>query len=135
MGPKQDIIAELAKSAQARDMILGVSSHRAEHWWFRDGGRKFDSDVNDPRYERLHGPAMMASPAVDHTESAWRSKEWLHVNGEAIYIYNTRHWYTIGEGSTKVAEGHVREHEDKPFTAEDIRFTVGGNNQYASCLG
>lgn len=29
----------------------------------------------------------------------------------------------------------MREHEDEPFTAEDIRFTVRGNNLYAICLG
>ena len=27
-----------------------LSSHRAEHWWFFDGGMKFDSDVKDPRF-------------------------------------------------------------------------------------
>src|SRR5690606_16718146 len=77
MGPKRDIVAELAKSAQAQDMIIGVSNHRAEHWWFMDGGRKFDSDVIDLRYEEFYGPAVMASPAVEHTEAAWRNKVWL----------------------------------------------------------
>ena len=33
------------------------SSHRAEHWWFFDEGMKFDSDVRDPRYAGLYGPA------------------------------------------------------------------------------
>ncbi len=58
---------------------------------------------------------------------------WLDVNGEGIY--GTRHWHTFGEGSTTVAEGHMREHQDKPFTAEDIRFTMKGNCLYAICLG
>src|SRR5262249_42024961 len=58
---------------------------------------------------------------------------WLNVNGEAIY--GTRHWHTFGEGSTTVGEGHMREREDKPFSAHDIRFTVKDNILYAICLG
>ena len=34
-----------------------------------------------------------------------------------------------------MGEGHLREHEDKPFTAEDIRFTSKDNTLYAICLG
>src|SRR5690606_11760605 len=59
--------------------------------------------------------------------------EWLRINGEAIY--DTRHWSSFGEGSTMVGEGHMREREDKPFTAEDIRFTTKDNALYAICLG
>ena len=29
-------------------MDFGLSSHRAEHWWFFNGGTGFDSDVRDP---------------------------------------------------------------------------------------
>lgn len=57
MGPKRDIAGELAQAVRKRDMIFGVSSHRAEHWWFFDGGMLFDSDVQDPRYAGLYGPA------------------------------------------------------------------------------
>ncbi|GAC1652177.1 MAG: alpha-L-fucosidase [Herpetosiphon sp.] len=57
MGPRRDIIGELAQAVRAHDMVFGLSSHRAEHWWFFDGGRMFDSDVKDPRYDGLYGPA------------------------------------------------------------------------------
>ncbi len=290
MGPKRDIVGELAAAARKRDMVLGVSSHRAEHWWFMDGGRKFDSDVQDPRYEAFYGPAAPASPPQAHSSAEWRSQdwhprpdgkfldnwlarccelvdkyqpqvfwfdwwidqavfapyiqkfaayyynraaewgkgvtlqykleafpvgaalfdiergklnairepywqtdtsvsykswcyvedddfksvttlvhdlvdivskngnlllnvgpkpdgtipeeaadrllglgEWLSVNGEAIF--GTRHWHSFGEGSTTVGEGHMREREDKPFSAEDIRFTSKGSSLYAICLG
>jgi alpha-L-fucosidase len=59
--------------------------------------------------------------------------EWLNINGEAIY--GARHWHTFGEGSTTVGEGHMREKEDKPFNAGDIRFTTKDNALYAICLG
>jgi alpha-L-fucosidase len=76
MGPQRDIIGELAKAAQKHQMVFGVSSHRAEHWWFMDGGRKFDSDINDPQYEELYGPAMMASPSAGFPSAEWDSTEW-----------------------------------------------------------
>ena len=57
---------------------------------------------------------------------------WLEVNGEAIY--DTRYWKIYGEGPTKVIEGRFNERNFKPFTSEDIRFTVKDNNLYAICL-
>jgi alpha-L-fucosidase len=48
---------ELAKALRERGLRLGASSHRMEHDFFLEGGRKFDSDVNDPRYLAFYGPA------------------------------------------------------------------------------
>lgn len=61
MGPKRDIIAELAAAVRRQWLTFGLSSHRAEHWWFFDGGMKFDSDVRDPRNMGLYGPAQSRS--------------------------------------------------------------------------
>jgi alpha-L-fucosidase len=58
MGPKRDLIGDLATAVRKQGMVFGVSSHRAEHWWFFDGGMKFDSDVQDPRYAGLYAPAQ-----------------------------------------------------------------------------
>ncbi len=57
MGPKRDIAGELAAAVRKRGLHFAASSHRAEHWWFFDGGMTFDSDVKDPRYAGLYGPA------------------------------------------------------------------------------
>ena len=59
MGPRHDVLGELATAIRAQGMHLGVSSHRAEHDWFFDGGRRFASDVNDPRYAGFYGPAQL----------------------------------------------------------------------------
>ena len=69
MGPHCDVIGQLAAAVRQEDMVFGVSSHRAEHWWFMNGGRQFPSDVQDPQYQDFYGPAMP-------TESEWSSKDW-----------------------------------------------------------
>ncbi|MFC1718404.1 alpha-L-fucosidase [Candidatus Poribacteria bacterium] len=58
MGPKRDLIGELAEAVRKEWLVFGLSSHRAEHWWFLNGGMKFDSDVQDPQYAGLYGPAQ-----------------------------------------------------------------------------
>ena len=57
MGPHRDLVGDLAKAVRAEGMHLGASSHRVEHDWFLEGGRKQISDVNDPRYAAFYGPA------------------------------------------------------------------------------
>ncbi|MEN9938716.1 MAG: hypothetical protein RLZZ387_5295 [Chloroflexota bacterium] len=60
MGPKRDLIGDLAVAVRDEGMVFGVSSHRIEHYWFFSGGMRFPSDVQDPRYEGLYGPAHEA---------------------------------------------------------------------------
>ena len=68
MGPKRDVVGELAAATRRHGLHFGVSSHRAEHWWWYDGGMRFDSDVRDPRYAGLYGPAEpMALPGDEDT--------------------------------------------------------------------
>ena len=57
MGPKRDIIGELAEAVRKQGLIFGLSSHRIEHWWFMNNGTKFNSDVNDPNFADFYGPA------------------------------------------------------------------------------
>lgn len=57
MGPHRDILADLGTAVRHKGLKFGVSYHRAEHDWFFDGGREFDSDVNDPAFADFYGPA------------------------------------------------------------------------------
>ncbi len=65
MGPKRDLIGELASAVRKQGLHLGLSSHRAEHWWFFEGGKKFDSDVKDGKYADLYGPAQPKNSTPD----------------------------------------------------------------------
>ena len=65
MGPQRDVIGELAAAVRARGLVFGVSSHRAEHWWFMNGGRTFPSDVQDPTYADFYGPAVLHDDGQD----------------------------------------------------------------------
>jgi alpha-L-fucosidase len=58
MGPKRDVIGELSQAVRARSMVFGLSSHRAENWWFFNGGMTFDSDVRAGKHTELYGPAQ-----------------------------------------------------------------------------
>jgi alpha-L-fucosidase len=57
MGPHRDLVGDLATAIRAQGLHLGASSHRVEHDWFLEGGRREDSDVNDPKYAAFYGPA------------------------------------------------------------------------------
>jgi len=57
MGPKRDLLGELAGAIRQEGLHFGTSTHRAEHDWFFDGGRRFASDVSDPKFAAFYGPA------------------------------------------------------------------------------
>jgi alpha-L-fucosidase len=57
MGPRRDVVGEIEKAVRAEGLHFGASSHRAEHYFFMNGGREFDSDVRDPRFASFYGPA------------------------------------------------------------------------------
>jgi alpha-L-fucosidase len=97
MGPKRDVLGELANSIRAQGLHLATSSHRIEHDWFFDVGRTFDSDVNDPKYADFYGPAhpRLVKPAdqdlliEDWTYvSAAFMDDWLARTAEIVEKYH-----------------------------------------------
>jgi alpha-L-fucosidase len=96
MGPKRDTLGELAKAIRAENLHFGLSSHRAEHNFFYDGGRAIRSDVNDPKYASLYGPAHQWFEAQGDNHSlindwtwvseAW-TRDWLARDTELVEKY------------------------------------------------
>ena len=89
MGPKRDVIGEIADAARRRGMVFGVSNHRAEHWWFMNGGREFESDVNDAAFEDFYGPAR---PQAE-TPSRGFKDDWLARAIELAERYRPQLYY------------------------------------------
>jgi alpha-L-fucosidase len=96
MGPKRDTLGELAKAVRAEGLHFGLSSHRAEHNFFFDGGRAIRADVNDPEYASLYGPAheWFEAKGDNHTlindwtwvSEAW-TRDWLARDTELVEKY------------------------------------------------
>jgi alpha-L-fucosidase len=96
MGPKRDTLGELAKAIRNQGLHFGLSSHRAEHDWFFESGRAVRSDVNDPKYASLYGPAheWMTPPEANtilvndwtYVSDAW-TRDWLARDTELVEKY------------------------------------------------
>lgn len=77
-GPCRNILGELKSSCHSLGMELGASSHRAEHWFFMDGGKTFDSDIKEPlRRGDLYWPAMPSAELHDIDSEPVPTEEYL----------------------------------------------------------
>ncbi len=83
MGPKRDIVGALAVAVRKQGLHFGTSTHRAEHWWYYNGGMTFDSDVQDQRYAGLYGPAQAEETQPDKTYL----DDWLARTSEIVEKY------------------------------------------------
>jgi alpha-L-fucosidase len=95
MGPHRDTTGELAKAVRAVGLHFGVSSHRVEHNFFMGPGRTIVSDVNDPQYGMLYGPAhnWLMNPSgtplnndFTYVSSEW-TNDWLARSAELVKKY------------------------------------------------
>lgn len=56
MGPKRDLIGELAAAVRAQNLVFGLSDHRMEHHTFMYPAPGAPNDQFDPRYASFYGP-------------------------------------------------------------------------------
>ncbi len=110
MGPQRDVVGELAAAVRAQGMHLGASSHRVEHDWFLEGGRKQPSDVNDPKYAAFYGPAHTRLSKLDELSTDWTyvnpayANDWLARDAEIVEKYHPDLMYFdwwIGQASIR----------------------------------
>jgi len=96
MGPRRDVIGDLAKAVRSKGLHFGVSSHRVEHNFFLGVGRAIPSDVNDPQYAAFYGPAhtwlnnKSGTPLnsdFTYVSSAW-ANDWLARGAELVEKYH-----------------------------------------------
>jgi alpha-L-fucosidase len=114
MGPKRDVIGELAKAVRAAGLHFGASSHRVEHNFFLGVGRQIPSDVNDPANAALYGPAhnwleaRHGTPVMNDftfVSQAW-TDDWLARSAEIVEKYHPDIMYFdwwIGQPSVRAS--------------------------------
>src|SRR5271165_3193845 len=112
MGPRRDVIGELAQAVRAEGLHFGTSSHRVEHNFFLGVGRSFPSDINDPQYAAFYGPAHRwleakhGTPLANdftYVSSAW-ADDWLARSSEIVEKYHPDIMYFdwwIGQASIR----------------------------------
>ena len=92
MGPKIDYLSELRAAILADGMHFGLSSHRAEHYFFMDGGRTHPSDVQDPQYAAFYGPAHLDGTPKQTQDGAHPFpaylNDWLARSAELVQKYH-----------------------------------------------
>ncbi len=96
VGPHRDLIGDLGKAVRADGLHFGVSSHRVEHNFFLGPGREIPSDINDPQYAALYGPAhtwlmnRSGTPLNNdftYVSPAW-ANDWLARSAELVDKYH-----------------------------------------------
>jgi alpha-L-fucosidase len=80
MGPHRDLMGDLEKEVRAEGLYFGASSHRIEHDWFMDGGRKVASDVNDPQNAAFYGPAQIQVQDKVQEHNSNLDEDWTYVS-------------------------------------------------------
>jgi len=91
MGPKRDIVGEIAKAARKRGLKFLTSFHHAYNWKYYEPAFKYDA--KDPRYAGLYGtPHAPGTP-----ESEEFLKDWLGKVLEVVDNYQPDYiWFDFG---------------------------------------
>ena len=98
-------------------------------------------DVVSKNGNLLLSVPVRGNGTIDEQEHAIVSEigRWMAVNGEGIY--DTRPWTIAGEGpvieeaAAPMSGPGFNEGKNKPFTAQDVRFTTKGDTVYAFVMG
>ncbi len=95
VGPNRDVLGELAAAVRKEGLVIGASSHRAEHWWFFDQGMYFDSDVRNGANAALYGPASNQRTAENQSEPPDQAflDDWLLRSCEIVDKYQPQDVY------------------------------------------
>ncbi len=88
-GPRRDLIGKQAEAYRKAGIVVGASSHRAEHWFFFDNGLYSDSDVRDTNNAALYGPAVNKRTSEAQAEPPDRPflDDWLLRSCEIVDKY------------------------------------------------
>jgi len=129
MGPKIDLLGELKREIEARNMKLIASFHTG--YWYHMGIDRDNPEIFNPKYEDLYGPihdkeVTDAIPWKNHIEkqskfSKEHSDAWLEKMNEAVTKYQPDiSWVDVSFGGTVRAYNKGRYKNGKLQDGDDI---------------
>lgn len=92
MGPKRDLIGDLANAVRKQNLIFGLSSHRMEHHTFMYPTTKMKTDLFDPAYADFYGPPVPGE-MNDGNASPPFQEDWLARCQELVDKYQPQMVY------------------------------------------
>lgn len=94
MGPKRDVLGALKDAVEDLGMRICASSHRAEHWWFFNQGKQFNSDVANMNNDDFYGPAAGCTTdeqsLTDNSPDEEFLQDWLVRTCEIVDKYHPK---------------------------------------------
>ena len=148
MGPKRDLIGDLAIAVRRQNLVFGLSSHRMEHHTFMYPTTKMPTDLFDPKYADFYGPPIPGDmddgnapkefqadwlarceelvdkyqPQLVYFDNGVNAREYDDVKLKfAAYYYNHVKEATIATKSDAYLAGSVRDFEKSLRGPKDIR--------------
>ncbi len=99
MGPKRDLIGDLARAVRKQGLVFGVSSHRMEHHTFMYPALKIKTDLFDPKYAAFYGPPVPGDMNDGKASAAFQA-DWLARGKELVDKYQPQMvWFDNGVNS------------------------------------
>lgn len=99
MGPKRDLIGDLAKAVRKQGLIFGLSSHRMEHHTFMFPTARVKTDLFDTNYADFYGPPVPGEMNDGNASSAFQ-EDWLARCQELADKYHPQlFWFDNGVNS------------------------------------
>jgi alpha-L-fucosidase len=96
MGPKRDLIGDLAAAVKNEGLIFGVSSHRMEHHTFMYPTTKVKTDLFDPQNADFYGPPVPGEMNDGNASPAFQD-DWLARCQELVDKYQPQMlWFDNG---------------------------------------
>ncbi len=93
MGPKIDFVQTL-KQHTKEEINFGISSHRAAHYWFQGGARKFGCEFEKIEYGNILWPAQEGDSIYKDNEiNTWFLEDWLARSCEIVDKYMPKVYY------------------------------------------
>lgn len=129
MGPKRDVYGELKKELTDRGIKYCSSSHRAEHYWFMNGGRNIPgSDVQDERYREFYGPSVAKAkgdPSRRPEGSIVPSQAWLE-----DWLASTCELVDVNRPYTIYFDWWVRQHAFRPYMKKFLAYYYNRSREW-----